>query len=175
MIWGPGERDIILKVLVLQDLEIPYLFMGHFPCRRNRNSVQNTTARAATVAFPCSEAISSRSLCPRSQNWLRSRKEDKERDFLFGDITLRSWLSALDCTVGQVEQEAAGHPSTSPLETSCFINSNTLAGPALLRPPDLVAHHCTYLFLMMKHYHPLQPLTFCRVNQNPFLEIMART
>lgn len=110
VIWGPGERDIILKVLVLQDLEIPYLFMGHFPCIGNRNSVQNTTARAATVAFPCSEAISSRSLCPRSQNWLRSRKEDKERDFLFGDITLRSWLSALDCTVGQVEQLLATRP-----------------------------------------------------------------
>lgn len=154
VIWGPGERDIILNVLVLQDLENPYLCVEHFPCVRNRNSVQNTTARAVIVAFPCSEAISSLSLCPRSPNWLRSRKGDKERDFLLGDITLRSWLSTLDCTVGQVEQEAAGHPSTSPLETACFINSNTPAGPALLRPPDLAAHPCTYLFLMMKHPLP---------------------
>lgn len=147
MIWCPGERDIILKVLVLQDLENSFLFIGqNFPCERNRNSIQNTTALAVIVAFPCSEAISSLSLCPRSQNWLRSRKEDKEKDFLFGDITLRSCLSTLDCTVGQVKQEAAGHPSTSPLETSCFLNSNTLAGPALLRPLDLAAHHCTYCF-----------------------------
>ena len=95
VIWGPGERDIILKVVVLQDLENPYLCVEHFPCVRNRNSVQNTTALAVIVAFPCSEAISSLSLCPRSPNWLRSRKGDIERDFLFGDITLRSWLSAL--------------------------------------------------------------------------------
>lgn len=119
MIWCPGERDIILKVLVLQDLENSYLFIGqNFPCIRNRNSVQNTTTLAVIVVFPFSEAISPLSLCPRSQNRLRSRKEDKEKNFLFGEITLRSWLSTLDCTVGQVEQEAAGYPSTSPLETS---------------------------------------------------------